>query len=559
MSDLVIGIDYGTDSCRALLVDAATGKELAEEVFHYPRWGEGKYSDPRENRFRQHPRDYLEALEAVITGVISRAGPEAAARVRGIAVDTTGSTPCAVDRDGTPLALKPGFEDNPNAMFILWKDHTAIREASEVNELAKSWGGEDYTKYEGGIYSSEWFWAKILHVLREDPKVREAAYSWVEHSDWIPGLLTGNTDPKTMYRSRCSAGHKAMWHEKFGGLPAEEFLAKLDPLLAGLRERLYAETGTADVRVGPLTPEWAQRLGLAKDVMVGGSAFDCHMGAVGGQIREGDLLKVIGTSTCDIMVSPKSVLGDTLVEGICGQVDGSVLPGMVGLEAGQSAFGDVYAWFKRVLLWPVESILARTGLVDDALRKKLIAEVEGSILPSLEAAAAELSVDDSVVALDWMNGRRTPYADQRLKGALAGISLGTDAPRIYRSLIEATCFGARAIMERFQEEGLEIRRVIGIGGVARKSSLVMQLLADVMNREILVSASDQAVALGAAMFAAVAAGIHPDLPAAQDAMGPGFEATYTPRPDSAAAYDGIYRKYQTLGQAVEKLTQEGLL
>jgi L-ribulokinase len=381
----------------------------------------------------------------------------------------------------------------------------------------------------------------------------------VEHSDWIPGLLTGNTDPKTMYRSRCSAGHKAMWHEKFGGLPAEEFLAKLDPLLAGLRERLYTETGTADVRVGPLTPEWAQRLGLSTDVMVGGSAFDCHMGAVGGQIREGDLLKVIGTSTCDIMVSPESVLGDTLVEGICGQVNGSVLPGMIGLEAGQSAFGDVYAWFKRVLLWPIESLFARTGLVDDTLRKKLIAEVESGILPALEAAAAELPVDDSLIALDWMNGRRTPYADQRLKGAIAGISLGTDAPRIYRSLIEATCFGARAIMERFQEEGLEIRRVIGIGGVARKSPLVMQLLADVMNREILVSASDQAVALGAAMFAAVAAGVHPDLPAAQDAMGPGFEATYTPRPDSAAAYDGIYRKYKTLGQAVEKLTQEGLL
>lgn len=557
MNDLVIGIDYGTDSCRALLVDATTGEEVAEQVFVFPRWSAGKYCDPAANRFRQHPRDYLEGLETVVRGVLDRAGANAAARVKGIAVDTTGSTPCAVDASGTPLALTPGFEENPNAMFILWKDHTAIREAAEINELAKTWGGPDYTKYEGGIYSSEWFWAKVLHVLREDEDVRKAAASWVEHSDWIPSLLTGTTDPAAMYRSRCSAGHKAMWHEEFDGLPSEEFLARLDPLLAGLRARLYRRTDTAEVRVGTLSPEWAGRLGLSAEVAVGGSAFDCHIGAVGGQIQPGDLVKVIGTSTCDIMVTPREVLGDSLVRGICGQVDGSVLPGMIGLEAGQSAFGDVYAWFKRVLMWPVENLLATTTLVDGETRTRLVEEVSSRILAALGETCASLPVDESLVALDWLNGRRTPDADQRLRGAVTGITLGTDAPQLYRAFVEATCFGARAIMERLQEEGVDIGRVIGIGGVARKSPFVMQTLADVMNREILVSASDQAVALGAAMFASVAAGLHPDLPAAQAAMGAGFESTYRPIAEHVPVYDRMYATYRTLGTAVEPMVQDG--
>lgn len=557
MNDLVIGIDYGTDSCRALLVDTATGEEVAEQVFAFPRWSAGTYCDPAANRFRQHPRDYIEGLEAVIRGVLDRAGVNAAARVKGIAVDTTGSTPCAVDASGTPLALTPGFEENPNAMFVLWKDHTAIREAAEINELTRTWGGVDFTKYEGGIYSSEWFWAKILHVLREDEAVRNAAASWVEHSDWIPSLLTGITDPATMYRSRCSAGHKAMWHEEFGGLPSEEFLTRLDPLLAGLRARLYRSTDTADVKVGTLSPEWARRLGLSTDVAVGGSAFDCHIGAVGAQIRPGDLVKVIGTSTCDIMVIPPEVLGDTLVRGICGQADGSVLPGMIGLEAGQSAFGDVYAWFKRVLMWPVENLLGTTTLVDGETRARLVEEVSSKMLTALGEACASLPMDENLVALDWLNGRRTPDADQRLRGAVAGVTLGTDAPQLYRAFVEATCFGARAIMERLREEGVEIGRVIGIGGVARKSAFVMQTLADVMNREILVSASDQAVALGAAMFASVAAGVHADLPSAQDAMGAGFESTYRPIAEHVPAYDRMYATYRTLGAAVEGMVQDG--
>ena len=538
----VIGIDYGSDSVRALLLDCADGRELGESVFYYPRWMEGQYCDPGKNQFRQHPGDYLEGLEYTVKDVLGQADGSAE-YVRGIAVDTTGTTLCAVDREGTPLAFREKWKDNPHAMFVLWKDHTAIKEAAEINALIEGGAFENYTRYTGGVYSSEWLWAKILHLLREEEELRRDAYSWVEHCDWIPAVLTGNTRPESMYRSRCAAGHKAAWHEEFGGLPSEEFLTAVDPLLAGVRARLYETTETAEKRAGFLCPEWAEKLGLSTGVVIGGSAFDCHMGAVGGGIRPFDLCKVVGTSTCDIMVSPYDFMKDRAVGGICGQVDGSVLPGMVGLEAGQAAFGDIYAWFKRILLWPLEEFLEE-GEQKKAIRKKL--------LPRIEEIAAGLPPEENLVALDWMNGRRTPWTDQSLQGVVAGINLGTDAPRFYRSLVEATAFGARKIMERFMEEGMEIRRVIAIGGVARKSSFVMQILSDVMDRPILVAESLQAVALGSGMFAAVAAGIHGTLEEAQEAMGCGFAARYEPRPDWTAHYQKMFCKYEKLGRLLDE-------
>ncbi|MFA6716064.1 MAG: ribulokinase, partial [Victivallaceae bacterium] len=354
LSKYVIGLDFGTDSVRSLLVNAANGEEISGGVYRYERWREGRYCEPADNQFRQHPLDYLAGLEQTIKAAIAKAPAGTAENVIGISVDTTGSTPVAVNREGVPLALTPGFEDNPNAMFILWKDHTALKEAEDINNFAKNWGGEDYTKYSGGIYSSEWFWAKILHVLRLDPEVRAAAFSWVEHCDWIPAVLTGNHDPLTLKRSRCAAGHKAMWHAGWNGLPPEDFLAGIDPLLSGLRDRLFSTTVTADVKAGYLCREWAEKLGLPESVAVGTGAFDCHMGAVGGQIEPYYLSKVMGTSTCDILIAPAEEVGDKLIRGICGQVDGSVVPGKLGMEAGQSAFGDIYAWFKRVLCWTPE-------------------------------------------------------------------------------------------------------------------------------------------------------------------------------------------------------------
>ena len=551
MAKYVIGLDYGSDSCRAIIADASNGNEIATSVKYYPRWKEGKYCDPRNNRYRQHPLDYIEVLEESIREALSKAPAGVAENVVGMGFDTTGSTPVLTDEAGTPLALLPEFAENPNAMFVLWKDHTAVKEADEINRLAKNWE-IDYTAYEGGIYSSEWVWAKMLHVLREDEQVRDAAYSWVEHCDWLPGLITGNTKPETMPRSRCAAGHKAMWHASWGGLPSEAFLTTLDPLLAGYRARLFEETCPSNVKVGNLTGEWAERLGLTTNVAVAVGAFDCHIGAVGVEIKPGDFVRVIGTSTCDIMAVPYEEMKDKLIPGICGQVDGSVIPGMMGLEAGQSGFGDIYAWYKRLLEWPLQNILSKTNLLDATTKEKLMSEVADAIIPELTREAEKVPVTEStILATDWMNGRRTPDANQLLQGSITGLTLGSSAPLIFRALVEATAFGSKAIVDRFLENGVEIKQVVGIGGISLKSPFVMQTLADVLGMSIKVARTEQACAFGGAMFAAVVAGEYEKVEEAQDAMGQGFAFTYHPNPENHALYGELYKKYQQLGQFTE--------
>ena len=543
----VIGLDYGSDSARAVVVDVADGRTLATAVKYYPRWKKGMYCVPSANQWRQHPLDYIEVLEGSVKEALAACPAGTAENVIGIAFDTTGSTPVFTDENGTPLALKPEFAENPNAMFVLWKDHTAVKEAAEINEKCHA-NEIDYTAYEGGIYSSEWFWAKALHVLREDASVREAAYSIVEHCDWMPALLIGAKNINEVPRSRCAAGHKAMWHAKWGGLPSEEFLCSLDPVLAGFRDRLYTETTTAEKPVGKLCPEWAERLGLSTDVVVAGSEFDCHMGAIGAGAKNNTFVRVIGTSTCDIMTVSPEELGDKLVRGICGQVDGSVMPGMIGLEAGQSAFGDIYAWFRRVLEWPLKNV---SGLEGEALDKAC-----DKIIPALTVEAMKIPAgESSVVATDWMNGRRTPDANQLLQGAISGINLGTTAPMIFRALVEATAFGSRAIVERFKSEGMRINDVIGIGGIALKSPFVMQTLSNVLNMPIKVCNTDQACALGAAMFAATAAGAYATVADAQDAMNSGFAKEYFPEPDQVKIYDEVYQRYLKLGAYCEEVAK----
>jgi L-ribulokinase len=547
-----IGVDYGTDSVRALLVNTQTGEEIGTHVFYYPRWKKGQFCDPAKNRFRQHPLDYLEGLEACVGGALAQCPAGTAEKVVGISVDTTGSTPVAVNREGIPLALLPGFEENPNAMFVLWKDHTALKEAEEINALARSWGGEDYTKFEGGIYSSEWFWAKVLHMLREDESVREQAWSWVEHCDWIPALLVGDTDPLKLKRSRCAAGHKAMWHESFGGLPAEEFLVQLDPLLSGLKERLFEDTFSCEVKVGRLSEEWAEKLGLPASVAVGAGAFDAHLGALGAEIKPHYLSKVMGTSTCDMLIASPEEVGENLVEGICGQVDGSIVPGMIGLEAGQSAFGDIYAWFSDLLMWPIEEVVGGLEGVEPEVKEKIREESASRMIAELSKAAEKILPGESaVMALDWMNGRRTPDANQNLKGAIMGLTLGTDAPTVFRALVESTAYGTKKIVDRFIDEGVRIDGVIALGGVAKKSPLVMQIVADVLNMPIQVARSEQAVALGTAMAAAVVAGVHANIPAAQAAMGGGFETEYHPDPAMVRIYAELYEQYKRFGNFVE--------
>ncbi len=554
MAKYVIGLDYGSDSARALIVNAETGETLATSVKYYPRWKKGLYCNPKINQWRQHPKDYLEVLEASVTEALSQCAPEVAANVVGIAFDTTGSTPAFTDESGTPLAMLPEFAENPNAMFVLWKDHTAVNEAEEVNEkCAKS--DINYIKYEGGIYSAEWFWAKAMHVLREAPEVAAKAYSIVEYCEWLPAVLTGVTASKDIVRSRCACGHKAMWNKEWNGLPSEEFLETLDPMFKGMRARLFDETETADKSVGHLSKEWAERLGLKESVIVAGGAYDCHMGAVGAGVTPHTLVRVIGTSTCDVMVASYDEIGSNCIKGICGQVDGSVIPGMVGLEAGQSSFGDVYAMFRRVLEFPIRNIIPST--IGDKLSKeevdKIVEDACDKIIVTLTKEAEKIPVSEStMIATDWINGRRSPDANQLLKGTIAGFTLGTTAPQIFRALVEATAFGTKAIVDRFEKEGVRIDNVIGIGGIALKSPFIMQTMCDVINKPIKVCNTDQACALGAAMFAATAAGVYTKVEEAIAAMNSGFSREYKPNAEISKAYQKIYEDYLKLGKFTEK-------
>lgn len=526
----VIGLDFGTDSVRAVVV------RVAESVAEYPRWARQEYCDAARQQFRHHPADYLESMAGAVRGALDGRADIAAAVV-GIGVDTTGSSPIPVRTDGTALALDAAFADDPDAMCILWKDHTAVAEAEEINALCRSGRFADYTRYVGGIYSSEWYWAKILHVGRGNPRAFRAAANWVELCDWVPAVLTGVNDAAKVVRSRCAAGHKALWHPDFGGLPSREWLVALDPCLGNLATPLFTETRTSDQPAGTLTAEWAEAFGVPADITVAVGAFDCHMGAVGAGIEPYSLVRVMGTSTCDILIAPPDEVGDTLVGGICGQVPGSVLPGYIGFEAGQSSFGDVFAWFERLLRWGRDSDCA-----------------PGSLLPKLEAEARALPPGGhGERALDWLNGRRTPDADQNLRAAIAGLHLGSSAASIYRALVEATAFGSRAIVERFEAEGIPVKRIVGIGGIARKSPFVIQVCADVMNREIGVAASDQCCARGAAVFAAAAAGRYADVHQAKAAMLSPIERTFTPDAEAHAAYAALYADYRALGAFAERM------
>ena len=534
----VIGVDYGTDSCRAILVDTADGSRLAESACVYPRWAAGKYCDPAADKYRQHPSDYVESFKAVISEIALKVGRNEMSNVKGLSFDTTASTPVLVNEDGIPLSLLPEFNEDPDAMFVLWKDHTARKEAEEINKLAKGFR-VDYTSYSGGAYSPEWVWAKVLHILRTNKRVASAAYSWTEHCDWMPAWVVGDTKPKKIKRSRCAAGHKAMWRSEWGGLPSEEFLNAIDPALGSMRGHLYDQTYTADECVGVIMPDLAEEIGLPESVRIGVGSIDAHVGAVGASIAPGVLVRIMGTSTCDIIVSDRKEIGDRCLKGISGQVDGSVLPGFVGFEAGQAAFGDVYAWFRKLLMWPVQRMFPEKS-----------DELSSRILPMLEEEAVRIKdSDSSTIALDWMNGRRTPDADPDVKGAIAGITLGTTAPMIYKALVEATAFGSKAIINRFLSEGIRIDSVRAVGGISQKSAFVMQTLSDVIGMPIAVASCDQACAHGAAMFASVASGVYSNAMEAQEAMKSKDGVVYEPDMKRNEFYQNMYdARYAALGR-----------
>jgi L-ribulokinase len=534
-----IGLDYGTNSCRSLLVDLNDGREVAQYVFNYPSGTLGVVTDPKDAHVaRQHPQDYLEGLEATLTGAL-RAAAEAdpqfsAADVVGIGVDSTGSTVIPVDRQAVPLALHSAFADRPAALTWLWKDHTAHAEAAAITALAARTRPQYLGKC-GGVYSSEWFWAKVWRCKKVDPDVFAAAHSWVELCDYLPAVLTGVSRSEDVKRSVCAAGHKAMFNPEWGGLPDKKFLTELDPALAELRDRLYDEAHPADHRAGGLSEEWARKTGLRAGIAVAVGAFDAHIGAVGAGVREGTLVKVLGTSTCDILVSPEQKpLQD--IPGVCGIVNGSVLNGFHGIEAGQSAVGDIFLWFVHQLAPD------RYGATPEAR------------YAALGAAASALSPGESgLLALDWNNGNRTILVDQRLTGLLLGQTLNTEAHEIYRALIEATAFGALRIIERVEEYGVPIREIVACGGLAEKNALLMQIYADVSGRPHRVAGSPQTCALGAALLSAVAAGAanggFDTVADAQAVLCRLSDTVYTPDARAHATYRRLYALYRQLHDA----------
>ncbi len=527
----VIGLDYGTNSVRALIVNVANGREVASAVWNYAHGTQGVILARDPNLARQHPGDYVTGAEKTIRGALTAAKTAVRGfdprQVAGIGVDTTGSTPIPVDKDGQPLAFNKRFAKNPAAMAWLWKDHTGIVEAAEITDLARKMRPEYLAKC-GGTYSSEWFFSKVLHCLRTSPEVFAAAHTWVECSDWVPAMLTATEAPDKLTVGVCAAGHKAMYNDGWGGYPDAEFLSKLAPELGELRGRLRAKAHTIDKAVGGLTPEWAKRTGLSAGIPVAVGAFDAHLGGVGSGIAPGTLVKIIGTSTCDMMVAPVAEsLAD--IPGLCGIVNGSILPGYYGLEAGQSAVGDIFNWF-------VNYIRPMGG--------------EAGSHEALSAAAGKLAPGESgLLALDWNNGNRTILVDQRLTGLLLGQTLYTTPAEIYRALIEATAFGALTIINRFEEYGVKVEQVVNCGGIAEKNPLVMQIYADVTGRPMKVSRSAQTCALGAAIAGAVVAGAYPDYASAQKAMTGLKPRVFKPNAKAHAVYRQLYALYRQVHDA----------
>jgi len=533
MKAFTIGVDYGTNSVRAVVIDCANGHEAGSSVFNYPSGHQGILLDPNDhNLARQNPADYVQGLEATVTGALAAAkGYDGFSidRVIGIGVDTTGSTPIPVDAQCQPLAFSPEFKGNLNAKAWLWKDHTSIEEAMKITELGFK-HRPNYLAKCGETYSSEWFWSKVWHCLNVDPAVFAAAHSWLECADYVPAVLAGITEPAKVVRGVCAAGHKCLYCDEWGGLPDKEFLSMLDPKLADLRDRLFGKAYDGATPAGTLCAEWATKLGLPEGIPIAVGAIDAHLGAVGAGVQPGVLVKIMGTSTCDCTVAPNTAkLKD--IPGICGIVDGSILPGHYGLEAGQSAVGDIFKWFVEV-----------------------ICKGDGALHGALTADAAKQKPGQSgLLALDWNNGNRCLLVDPRLTGLILGQTLYTSQAEIYRALIEATAFGARAIIERYKEYGVPVDRIICCGGIAEKNAMLMQIYADITGCTMQVSASDQTCALGSALSAAVIAGEakggYATYAEAQAKMTGVKEVQYTPIGANSAVYDELYTLYMQVHDA----------
>lgn len=539
----VAGVDFGSDSMRVGVWDVRSGERVLSVSRPYRRWADGAYSDPARQQFRQHPLDHLEALESAFDEVAERIGP---GEIEALAVDSTGSTPAPVNIVGQPLSLLDEHRDDPDSMFWLWKDHTASDAAARVNAVLET-STPDFTSFQG-TYSSEWWWAKILHAVEHSPWLRAQAESWVEHSDWLPNLLVGRRDPATFARNACAAGHKALFNSRLGGGIPDKILGQLDPYLVRVAGTLAAPPVPAGTRLGRLTSEWATRLRLSMDTVVGMGSLDAHAGAVGAGIAPGVLVKVVGTSTVDMFLADAESVDGRDIRGRCGLAEDSIVPGYLGGEAGQAAFGDLFAWYSRLITGPWEGALraALASRLDEPVVTQILDEARSGLLTQLEREAAGRTTD--IVALDWINGRRYPFEDDRAAGALINLRIGNTAPDLYRALVESAVLGSRSILESIPREVARIERIVLVGGVARKSPMVCQLLADALGYDIMLSSEDEVCARGAAIYAAVAAGHFASIPAAQERFCESYRVDYAPKPDGVKALDQAYLAYQRVAE-----------
>ncbi|MBQ0081405.1 MAG: ribulokinase [Alistipes sp.] len=548
----VIGLDFGTDSARAILVNAITGEEIAEKVNYYPRWANGLYCDASKKQFRQHPLDYIESLHVVLHGVLD-AHSECRPYLKAIALDTTASTPCLADRNLTPLALRDEFKDNPDAMFVLWKDHTAEKEAEEI-ERACHKSQDDYTKVAGFKYSAECYWSKVMHLLRESEELSKAAYTIVEECDWIPALLTGNTDPEKAKIGHCGAAQKMFWNEEWGGFPPRKFFTDMEPKLGPVLDTMRAQKYTCDKAYGTISRQWAEELDIPLQTIVGTGNVDSHQGAIGAGITYRTAVINLGTSACCMAVVPPKEMGNRIVEGVFGQADSIILPAMVGFEIGLSAFGDVFAWFKRILSYTTQNILASIENIEPETKQRIILETEDKIMQQLTMDAEKLPIrEDAPFATDWLNGRRSPDCNPYLWGSLMGLRLATTAPELYYALVESTAFALKRVVDTLDGGKVAIDKIIGVGGIAQKSPFVMQMLADVIGKDLHVSACKQSCALGSAICAAVVGRIYPTIQEAQKSMCMPIIKVYHPRKELKEHFAKRFQQYMECDSFTKKM------
>ncbi len=550
---LLAGVDFGTDSVRVLLCDSPSGEEISSAVSSYPRWKRKLYCDPGESRYRQHALDYLESFTEAFRTALEGAPSGAGDCLAAIAVDTTGSTPCPVDRSGTPLCLLERFRENPHAMFHLWKDHTALREAEEINRVF-SGGDIDYTRYQG-VYSSEWFWAKILHTMRFCPDIREAAYTWIEHSDWIAGHLLGLSSGERFFRGSCPAGHKALWHSRFGGLPDRRLLESLDSSLALVSDRYARPVTPAGTPLGKISAAWAESLGINRDTVITMGSFDAHAGAVGAGIAERTMVKVMGTSSVDLVIEKPEVLEGKDLREICGQAEDSIVPGYVGMEMGQPAFGDAYSWVRDLVLWPLKHHSFPREILTGEKKDALTTYLEKETIRLMEEEA-EKYLPRRELTVDWFNGRRYPSLNESVRSVFTNISLGTELPALYCAVVKGTAFGSRRIFESLMDQGVRIERIIAVGGIAEKSPFILQMMADVLKKPLYLCRDSQVCARGAVIYAGVGSGEFRDIQDAQKRFCRHDDRPYVPDRQRGELFDRQYRDYLKAGELGEALSPQ---